>query len=108
MSIELQNAFEISKAERRAAHADSSEVEAIGEHLARGRFVLVAEEIAYCSRTDAAIGFDQIFQSAHDSREEAIAAEAARAEEEPSLVEVLRILAPRVYGCESRPEVAPF
>jgi hypothetical protein len=94
MSIELQNAFEISKAERRAAPVDTR----VREALAAGRFVLVAIFEAYCPRTDAILGFDRHFQGAFDTRAEAQDALEALWADVPDID--ADIVAPPVYGCD--------
>lgn len=98
MSQELRNALETSRLEWMAAPTDFSVIDA---HLAAGSFVLVAEVDRYCPRTDALMGFDQIFEAAFPSRDLADAALEALEVEAPGSAEVLRVIAPR-------PEAAPF
>ena len=107
MCQELRNAFETSMQEWRAAKSGTDEA-LIAEGIARGHFVLVADIIRYCPRTDAVMGYDPIFEGSFPSKELAIAALDAIEAECPEAAEVIRLIAPPVYGCAPRPSEPPF
>ncbi len=70
MSIELQNAFALSRSE----YQSSCQAKRIEELLAEGKFVIGYTQDICCRFTDAVLGYEEVILSVHETLEEAEAA----------------------------------